>query len=552
LAYIHDVLHGKITVCKYIRLAVERHVRDLEKGAKRGLRFSPEAARYVINFFSFLRHSKGRWAKKPFELAGWQHFLIWVLFGWQKWSEASQRWIRRFSIADVEVARKNGKSTIASGLALYLFVADGEAGAEVYTAATKRDQAMIVYREAVRMVQKSPELRKWIEVSKQRMTFEDSVFEPLGADANTLDGLGPSAAIVDETHAHKTPDVWEVLETATGAREQAMLASISTAGWNRQSIKWTLREHSRQVLEGVVEDDKWFALIFTLDDDDEWTDPKVWVKANPNLGVSVSLDDLAGKIERAKQIPSAQNNIRRKNLNQWVSQQNRYVPMHLWSAQPPSRTREQLKGQVCKSGLDMAKNEDLAALAHVFPDDDGGIDVQVRLWIPRDRAEQRQRENYIPYLDWAKQGYIELCDEDVIDPRLVKHRIIEDAQWYYLEELAFDPWNAHWVSTELAGEGIQVFEFGQNFKNYNEPTREVIELLRRRKLRHGNHPVLTWCADNLETYEDVQGNVRPTKPSSNSPFKIDGMAALIMAIGRALANPPRKSVYSEPGRLIEL
>lgn len=550
LAYIHDVMHGKIAVCKYVRLAVERHLRDLEKGPKRGLRFNPDAARYVIAFFGFLRHSKGRWAGKPFELSGWQHFLIWNLFGWQKWSEQSERWIRRYSIADVEVARKNGKSTLYAGIALYLFIADGEAGAEVYTAATKRDQAKIVYREAMRMVQKSPELRRLVDVAKERMSFEDSVFEPLGADANTLDGLGPSAAIVDETHAHKTPDVWDVLETATGAREQALLASISTAGWNRQSIKWTLREHSRQVLEGIVDDDKWFALIFTLDDDDEWTDPATWIKANPNLGISVSLDDLAGKIERAKQIPSAQNNIRRKNLNQWVSQQSRYIPMHLWSKQPKGKSRDELKGALCKSGLDMAKNEDLAALVHIFPDDDGGVDVQLRLWIPRERAEQRQRENYIPYLEWADQNFIELCDEDTIDPHIIQHRIIEDSRHYYLDELAFDPWNAHWVSTELAAEGIQVVEFGQTAKNYNEPTREVVELLRRRKLRHCNHPVLTWCADNLEVKEDAQGNMRPVKPGSNSPFKIDGMAALIMAIGRALANPPRKSVYAEPGRLI--
>lgn len=544
--------YGRITVCKYIRLAVERHVRDLQSGPSRGLRFSPERARYVLRFFGFLRHSKGKWAGHPFELSPWQQFMIWVLFGWERWSEKSQRWLRRFKTADIEVARKNGKSTLAAGILLYLFCADGEAGAEVYTFATKRDQAKIVYREAMRMVRKSPELRRCIEMTRERMSFEDSVFEPLGADANTLDGLSPSAAVSDETHAHKNPDAWEVIESGTGAREQALLISISTAGYNRQSIKWRLREHSRQVLEGVVENDSWFALIFTLDEDDDWTEPKVWVKANPNLGVSVNTDDLTAKIERARQIPGEQNNVRRKNLNQWVSQQTRYINMIQWNAAPKAKTREQLKGAICKSGLDMAKNEDLAALVHVFPDDDGGFDIQCRLWVPRDKAELRQRENYITYLEWAKQGFIELCDEEVIEPRLIKHRILEDAAHYYIDELSYDPFNAHWIATELAAEGIPVCEFRQTAINYNEPTREINHLLSLGKLRHPRNDVLTWCADNLEVYSDpMNGNVRPTKPK-NSPYKIDGMSALAMAIGRALANPPRKSVYDEPGRLIVL
>lgn len=544
------MLSGRIVVCKFVRLAVDRHVRDLEQGHQRGLRFNPEAARYVLTFFKFLRHSKGRWAGKPFELSGWQQFIIWNLFGWQKRSSESDCWVRRFSVADIEVARKNGKSTLLAGILLYLFVGDGEAGAECYTAATKRDQAKIVYREAMRMVQKSPELRRWINVAKERMTFQDSVCEPLGADANTLDGLGPSAAVVDETHAHRTPDVWEVLETATGAREQALLASISTAGWNRQSIKWTLREHSRQVLEGVIEDDRWFAMIFTLDEGDDWTDPQFWIKANPNLGVSVGLDDLAAKINRARQIPTAQNNIRRKNLNEWVSQQSRYLPMQLWNAAPAGKTRDELKGALCKSGLDMAKSEDLAALVHLFPDDEGGYDLACRLWIPRDRAEERQRSNYIPYLDWARDGFIELCDEDVIDPGVVRGRILEDAEHYYVDELAFDPWNAHQMSLELMQAGVNVWRFEQTIRNYNEPLRAIVDLLKSKKLRHGNHPVLTWCADNLEVKPDVQGNIRPVKPSPNSPYKIDGLTALLMALGRALVNPPRKSVYSDPERLI--
>lgn len=275
IEYIHGVLDGSIPAGMLIRLAVERHQRDLETGSERGLHFDRQAAQHVIDFFGFLKHSKGEWAGKPFVLEPWQQFAIWVLFGWKRADG-----LRRFRTAYIEVPRKNGKSTLAAGIALYLLVADGESGAEIYSAATKRDQAKITWSEAVRMVQKSPALsrmvRHWRSSDNLSVEATASKFQPLGADADNMDGLNVHGVIIDELHAHKTRQVVEVLETATAARRQPLVFEITTAGSDQASICFEHHEYSQSVLETTVEDDTWFAFIACLDKDDDWIDPAVW------------------------------------------------------------------------------------------------------------------------------------------------------------------------------------------------------------------------------------------------------------------------------------
>ena len=280
-AYIDDVLKGRIVAGRLVRLAVERHQRDLKTAKDRGLRFDPKAAKRVLDFFGRLRHSKGEWAGQPFVLAPWQAFILWVVFGWMR-ADGS----RRFRTAYHEVSRKNGKSTLAAGVGLYLFAADQEAGAEVYTAATKRDQARIVHSEAVRMVASSPGLSRFITTFKDNLSLlrTGSKYEPLGADADTMDGLNISGAIIDELHAHPTRKVWDVIETGTGARRQPLLFAITTAGFDRHSVCWEQHDYGVKVLEGVIEDDTFFAYIAALDPEDDWQDASVWIKANPNLG----------------------------------------------------------------------------------------------------------------------------------------------------------------------------------------------------------------------------------------------------------------------------
>ena len=295
--YIADVLAGKATACKWVRLFCERHERDLKKGTKRGLYFDEAEAERALRFFDFLRHSKGEWGGQPFILSPWQQAYLWVLFGWRK-KDGS----RRFRISYLEIGRKNGKSTMAAGVALYLLDGDKEPGAEVYSAATKRDQAKIVHGEACRMVRASTMLKQFITVRTDNMFVLDtnSKFEPLSSDYNSLDGLNIHGAIVDEVHAHKTRDLWDILETATGARRQPLMFAITTAGVSRQGICRELHDYLEKVLDGSLEDDSFCGIIFTLDEEDDYTDERVWVKANPNLGVSVKLDDLRDKIRKAR------------------------------------------------------------------------------------------------------------------------------------------------------------------------------------------------------------------------------------------------------------
>jgi phage terminase large subunit-like protein len=325
--YIDDVLSGRRRECRWVRLACERHVRDLETGHERGLWFDERAARTVIAFFGLLRHSKGEWAGQPVALEPWQQFHLCNLFGWKR-----DDGTRRFRVSYLEVGRKNGKSTMGAGVGLYLQAADGEPGAEIYTAATKRDQARIVHQEAVRMVKQSPALTRELRVFKDNIHSERtfSKFEPLGRDSGTLDGLNVHGAIVDEVHAHPNGDMWDVLQTATGARRQPLLYAVTTAGFDRQSLCWQFNDYTQKVVSGVLEDDNWHGLIYTLDDGDDWEDEANWYKSNPNLGVSKKLDDLRDKARAARGMPARLNGFLQKELNVWTQASTRWIDPEAW------------------------------------------------------------------------------------------------------------------------------------------------------------------------------------------------------------------------------
>ena len=331
--YISDVLGGQIPACKWVKLACERHLRDLEHGEKRGLVFDPAAGQLVISFFSLLKHSKGEWAGRPIVLEPWQQFVLWVLFGWKKWIDGQL--VRRFNISYMEVARKNGKSTLAAGVGLYLMVADGEPGAEVYSAATKKDQARITHSEATRMVKSSPALKKRLTVFRDNIHIKDtaSKFEPLGRDTDSMDGLNIHAAIIDELHAHKTRDMVDILETAQGARRQPLQFEITTAGFDRESICYQHHERTEKVLEGTVdlcEADSWFGIIFTFDKDDDWEKPETWLKSNPNLGVSKKLEYMRDQAAKAKEMPSKLNSFLRLDMDVWTQSETKWIPLEHW------------------------------------------------------------------------------------------------------------------------------------------------------------------------------------------------------------------------------
>lgn len=548
-AYAERVLAGATPTGRLVRLACERHLRDLETAAARGLVFDDDAAQLACDFFTLLQHSKGEWGGQRFVLEDWQRFIVGCIFGWKLRDGR-----RRFRRAYVEIPRKNGKSTISAGIGLYLLVADGEPGAEIYSAATKKDQAMITHSEAVRMVQASPSLRKrvGVRVNNLHVLATNSRYSPLSADANTMDGLNVHAAIIDELHAHPTRHIVDVLDTATGARRQPLIFEITTAGWDRLSVCWQHHEYSRQVVEGLVEDDTWFAYVAGADPGDDWQDEATWAKANPNLGISVKADDLRAKARRARQVPDEQNAFKRLHLNIWTEQAERWLDLEDWQASagpvPHDELPARLAGRRCYAGLDLSSTEDVAALVLVFPDDEepDGYDVLCRFWIPEATARRRTEKGAVPYSRWVDEGLIDATEGNVVDYDAIEAAIVGLADVYEIVELAYDPWNALSLITRLQARGMEVIPIRQGYASLSAPTKHLQSLVLSRRLRHGDNPVLTWMAGNMAVVSDPAGNIKPAKDKSSE--KIDGMAALINAVARLIVDQkPAESVYERVG-----
>lgn len=502
-------------------------------------------------FFGFLRHSKGEWARSTIQLELWQTFYLATLFGWLR-EDGS----RRFRTSYLEVARKNGKSTILAGVGLYLLVADGEPGAEIYTAATKLAQAQIIFLESQRMVSQSPDLRLVVQAYKNNLhvpgTF--SKYEPVGRDSDTLDGLNVQGGLVDELHAHPTGDMWDVLETGTGSRRQPLMVAVTTAGSNRQGICYQFHDYTEKVVSGVVQDDAWHGLVYTLDRNpvtgelEDWQDERAWIKANPNLRVSKKMDDLRDKARKARQMPSRLNAFLTKELNIWTQAASRWIAPERWQACNHGPVEEDaLTGRRCWGGLDLSSTLDVTALVWVFPGEALGEPAQVltRLWIPEENWERRVREERAPYDVWVRQGLLTLTPGDVVDYDFILHQIEQDAQRFSVQELAFDPWNATSVTNKI-GFGERLVEFRQGYVSMNPAMKALEVAIQRRSLNHGGHAALAWMADNLVISYDPAGNMKPDKAKSTE--KIDGMVALIMAYYRAtLAGAGGSSVYETRG-----
>lgn len=536
---------------KLVKLAKARQRRDLKTGPDRGLRFDSDAADRVVGIVSNFRHSKGEWAGERFELSPWQEQdILRPLFGWKRANGT-----RRFRIAYIEIARKNGKSTFAAALGNYLFLSDGEPGAEVYTAATKLGQAKIVHGEAVRMVRamqaESQKFRGHVRIFHNNMCVlkTNSKYEPLGGDSDTQDGLNLSGGIVDELHAHKTRDLYDKLTSAKGSRRQPLIFIITTAGFDRHSICWKVREHAIKVLEGIIEDDSFFAYIATLDKGDDWRDEAVWLKANPNLGISVKLDDLREECARAKESPGEENKFRRFHMNQWTEQQTRWLRMDKWDlcAGEPLRLSD-FYGQPCYAGLDLATTRDLTALVMAFPQDDGTVPIIPMFWIPEETARERERADRVPYTQWIREGLIQATQGNECDYETIRRDMnaLADAG-ISISELAVDrDFQGCQLMQGLNADGFNAFAFGQGFRSMAAPSKGFEELVHGEKLRHGGNPVLRWHASNVATEQDAAGNIKPSRRKSSE--KIDGIVAAIMATGRAAAQPEKKpSVYERRG-----
>ena len=564
--YARDVLAGRIVAGRLVQLACQRHLDDLERGGERGLIWDAAAAQHALTFFSHLRHSVGEWAHQPFVLQGRQAFVIGCLFGWKH-----RNGVRRFRTAYVEVARKNGKSAMLAGTALYALVADGELGAQVYAAATTRDQARIVFSEAERMVSASPALRARVTptVNNLAIVATSSWFRPLSADASKMDGLNVHFAAVDEVHEHPSGDIIQKLNTATGARRQPIIFEITTAGYDRFSVCRQHHEFSLKVLESSVPpeaSDSWFAYIASLDPGDVWTDPAVWIKAKPSLGVTVKPDDLRRQISEAQEMPAQQNAIRRLRLNEWTEQLTRWLDMEVWAeGGPPRHTdwypvkagldtlEEQLAGKPCYGGLDLARVNDLSAFVLVFPpthnDRLGPIAEQwvalARFWVPEEDILRRARRDRVPYDVWRDQGFLTATPGNATDFAFIEQEIIALAGRFDIREIGYDRTFAGEIVGNLQDNDLEMVQFGQGFLSLAAPTAELERLSISRSLWHGGHPVLRWNASNVAVRQDPAGNIKPDKERSRE--RIDGISALVNALGRALLRDHSDYIYQGRG-----
>jgi phage terminase large subunit-like protein len=538
--YIKDVASGKLTACRYVRLAVGRHLADLERSKDPSwpYRFDEGKAIRSIKFAQLLKHSKGKWAKRKesLRLEGWQQFIKWCVHGWVRKDTGT----RRFRKAYVEVPRKNGKTTLAASDVLDLFFLDGEEGAEIYTAATKRDQAKLCWAEVASMIRKQPALRERVDIlnntSTIRLKGTLSVIKALGADSNTEDGLNPLMGVIDEYHAHKTADMVNVLESGMGSRAEPFIEIITTAGTNQHGPCYQEeRTLAVNTLEGGGPED-FFCIIFTLDEGDDWTDPSVWGKANPNLGVSVYEEYLASRVNLALASPRKQNDVKTKNFNIWCSAQTAWIPHDTWDACGGDVDTQALAGRPCTAGLDLANSVDLSAVALVFPPRDMETDYQilVRYYMPEDVVDEKTRTDKVPYALWVEQGWITATPGNIIDQDFIEADLRAVFDLYDCERTAYDPWNASQIVTHLRAEGMTMVPMRQGYATLSPISKSFETLLLSKRIRHGRNPVLAWNMACTSVKEDENGNIRPVKPERGSGMRIDGILATIMALGLAL------------------
>lgn len=521
-----------------------------ELALRQGCHFDQAAGDRVCRFLeTFCRQSKGEWAAQPLTLIPWQRDALTRLYGWKRPDGT-----RRYRTFYIEVPKKNGKSTLLSGLALYHLIADGEPGAEVYCCAYDLNQSRIIYDESLNMVKASPSLARILKPlpSAKRITHESSAskFQALSADVPSKDGFNASFVIFDELHRQKTRSLWDILIYAGSARRQPLLGSITTAGYDRQSICYEQHDYTNKVNAGLVEDTSHFGVIYGAQPEDRIDDPAVWRKANPSLGHTLKEDDFATEVKRALESQTELNNFLRLRLNLWTNADERFLRRDKWDECGTAAVEEKaLEGRQCWAGLDLSSTIDISALVLIFGDDTSGYDALCRFWIPEENAELRERRDRVPYLTWARQGLVTLTPGTSVDYSYIRAEIQALAKTYDLRKIHIDRWNATQIAGELREQdGIAVENFGQGFASMSAPTKELERIVLAGKLRHGSNPVLNWMADNAVSVSDAAGNLKIAKDKSSE--KVDGIIALIMALAGATGENQGPSVYETRGVLI--
>lgn len=514
-----------------------------------GSYYCKEKADSAIDFIKCLKHSKGEWAGKNFELLDWQEKIVRDIFGTIK-----PNGYRQFTQAYVEIPKKNGKSALSSALALYLLCADGEKGAEIYSCAGDRQQASIVFNESVAMVQQCPALAKRIKIlaSTKRMVYleTNSFYQVLSAEAGTKHGFSAHGVIFDELHVQKTRDFFDVMTKGSGdARRQPLFFYITTAGNDTNSICYEVHQKALDIIEGRKFDSTFYPIIYGAKEDEDWTSPEVWKKANPSLGITIDIEKVQAACDSAKNTPSEENSFRQLRLNQWTKQSVRWMPMHEYDACKVDFTAADLEGRICYGGLDLSSTSDLTAFVLVFPpiDNDDKYYILPYFWLPEETIDLRVRRDHVPYDVWKRQGFFETTEGNVVHYGYIEQFIAELGERFNIKEIAYDRWGAVQMVQDLEGLGFTVVPFGQGFSSMSPPTKELMKLVLEKKFAHNGHPVLRWNFDNIYIRQDPANNIKMDK--SKSTEKIDGAVATVMALDRAIRNGVTASVYESRGLL---
>ena len=514
--------------------------------------YDKSAADYAVAFVEALSHTKGTWAGKPFELIDWQEQIIRDIFGTLK-----PNGYRQFNTAYVEIPKKMGKSELAAAIALLLTCGDFEERAEVYGCAADRNQASIVFNVAADMVRMCPALDKRVKIldATKRLIYQktNSTYQVLSADVGNKHGFNTHGVVFDELHTQPNRKLYDVMTKGSGdARMQPLYFLITTAGDNQNSICWEVHQKALDILDGRKSDPTFYPVIYGAAQEDDWTDPKVWKKANPSLGITVSMDKVKAAFESARQNPAEENSFRQLRLNQWVKQAVRWIPMDKWDACAFAVDPEALQGRVCYGGLDLSSSTDITAFVLVFPplDEDDKYIVLPFFWIPEENIDLRVRRDHVNYDVWKKQGHLQTTEGNVVHYGYIEKFIEQLGEKYNIREIAFDRWGAVQMVQNLEGMGFTVVPFGQGFKDMSPPTKELMKLTLEQKLAHGGHPVLRWMMDNIYIRTDPAGNIKTDKEKSTE--KIDGAVATIMALDRAIrcGNVTSESVYDTRGLLV--
>lgn len=531
--YIDDVLSGKIPACHWVKQACTRQKNDLKE--LKGFVFNEKKAAKVCFFIEFLRHTKGPLKGHRIKLEPWQIFILTTIFGW-----VDSEGVRRFKRVYIEVPRGNGKSALSSGISVYMTSADNEGGAECYTFATTGEQARVVFDVAKQMLNLSPDVRSQMGLSVQARTVTQlktgSVLAYKSSEGSTLDGLNTHFACIDELHAHRTRDLYDVVETSIGKRLQPLLWVITTAGFDSAGICYEVRSMVTMVLNQTVTDESQFGIIYTIDEDDDWTSDEALMKANPNWGVSVNPKTVTELRDKALVLPSAVNNFKTKHLNIWCSAKAAWMDMQKWRAcAEPSMRVEDFLGQNCAIGLDLAAKNDVTARIKVFPriNAEGKTEYCVfsDFYLPEQAVLDGKNSQYA---GWVDQGFIKQTPGAMTDLNLVEEDLREDLSAYDVRAIAYDPWNAMQLASSLSEGGAPMVEYRNTVQNISDPMKTLEALVLDGRIRHNGNVCMDWMMGNVVAKLDAKDNIYPRKERYEN--KIDGPVALIMAIAMYLAD----------------